>query len=235
MRVEVGLQVVQLVGVGLLAEDGRAVVVARTTVWIVVGVVQEVEHEGIVLLGVRAVQARERLHGLDAGERLVHIHRVQQRLVVAGLELVGADQEAVRVFLDRSAISLLGKPLSDASVTFAPAVLVLAGEGDDRLIRALALDQVRLEGVEVLDGALDAAGDHHRPRLAADLLLGEHLLVEVVDHDLGLQPDGVVVALHVAPELLLRLLRVELRIVLDRLHQLVVARHRRVVLRARRG
>jgi hypothetical protein len=68
----------------------------------------EVEHEHVVLLRVRAVQARERLHGLDAGERLVHVHRVQQRLVVAGLELVGADQEAVRVFLILSAMSLLG-------------------------------------------------------------------------------------------------------------------------------
>ena len=43
----------------------------------------------------------------------------------------------------------------------------------------------------------------HRPRLAADLVQREHLLVEVVDHDLGLQPDRVVVALDVAPQLLL--------------------------------
>ena len=54
----------------------------------------------VVLLRVRAVQPRQRLHRLDAGERLVHVHRVQQRLVVAGLELVGADQEAVRILLD---------------------------------------------------------------------------------------------------------------------------------------
>ena len=85
------------------------------------GVVQEVEHEHVVLLGVRAVEPRERLHRLDAGQRLVHVHRVQQRLVVAGLELVGADQEAVRVLLRSSRrCCLLGNPLSDASVTFAP-------------------------------------------------------------------------------------------------------------------
>ena len=58
----------------------------------------------------------------------------------------------------------------------------------------------------------------------------EHLLVEVVDHDLGLEPDRVVVALDVAAQLLLRPLRVELRVVLDRLHQPVVALDRRVVL-----
>jgi hypothetical protein len=30
----------------------------------------KIEHEGVVLLRVRPVQARERLHRLDAGERL---------------------------------------------------------------------------------------------------------------------------------------------------------------------
>ena len=53
-----------------------------------------------MLLRMGAVEPGERLHRLDAGERLVHIHGVQQRLVVAGLELVGADQKAIRVFLD---------------------------------------------------------------------------------------------------------------------------------------
>jgi hypothetical protein len=68
----------------------------------------KVEHEAVVLLRVRAVEPRQGLHRFDAGERLVHVHRVQQRLVVAGLELVGADQKAVRIGLDLPAISLLG-------------------------------------------------------------------------------------------------------------------------------
>ncbi len=107
---------------------------------------------------------------------------------------------------------------------------MLAGEGDDGLVGALALGEIRLEGVEILDGPLDAAGDHHGPRLAADLAGRQHLLVEVVDHDLGLEPDGVVVALDVAAQLLLGLLGVELRVVLGLLDQLVVAVHRRVAL-----
>ena len=49
--------------------------------------------------------------------------------------------------------------------------------------------------MEVLDRALDAVGDHHHPRRAADLFLGDDLLVEVVDHDLGLGADRVVGAL----------------------------------------
>jgi hypothetical protein len=65
-----------------------------------VGVVEEVEHEDVVLLGMGPVQPGQGLHGLDARQRLVHVHGVQQRLVVAGLELVGADQEAVGLLLD---------------------------------------------------------------------------------------------------------------------------------------
>ena len=183
-----------------------------------------------MLLRVRAVQAGERLHRLDAGQRLVHVHRVQQRLVVAGLELVGADQEAVGVVLDLVGDLAAREAVERGLGDLGAAVLVLAGEGDDRLVGALALLQVVAEGVEILDRALDAAGHDHRPGLAADLVQGEHLLVEVVDHDLGLQPDRVVVALDIAAQLLLRPLGVELRVVLDRLHQLVVAVDRRVVL-----
>ena len=81
----------------------------------------------------------------------------------------------------------------------------------------------------VLDGALDAARHDHRARLSADLAEGQHLLVKVIDHDLGLEPDRVVVALDVAAQLLLRPLGVELGVVLDRLDQPVIAVDRRVV------
>ena len=80
----------------------------------------------------------------------------------------------------------------------------------------------------VADRPPDAARYHHCPRLTA-YPLPRHLLVEVIHHDLGLQPDGVVVVLHIPPQLLTRPLRVELRISLHRLHQAVVAVHRRVV------
>ena len=84
------------------------------------------------------------------------------------------------------------------------------------------------DGVVVLDGALDAAGHHHRSRLAADLVQRQHLRVEVVDHDLGLEANRVLVALDVLAQLLLRPLGVELGVVLDLLDELVVALHRRV-------
>jgi hypothetical protein len=56
----------------------------------------------------------------------------------------------------------------------------------------------------VLDGPLDAAGHHHRPRLTADLVQAENLLVEVIDHDLGLEPDRMVMALDESAQLLFR-------------------------------
>ena len=89
----------QLVEVGLLRQD-RGPVVVRERRLDGVRVVLEVEHEDVVLEWVRPVQARQGLDRLDARKRLVHVHRVQQRLVVAGLELVGHDQEPVRVLHD---------------------------------------------------------------------------------------------------------------------------------------
>ena len=105
---------------------------------------------------------------------------------------------------------------------------MLAGEGHDGLIRALARHQVVPDGRVVAHRPTDAARNHHCPRLPADPLPG-HLLVEVIHHDLGLQSDGVVVVLHVAPQLLARPLGVELRVALHGLDQPVVAAHRRVV------
>jgi hypothetical protein len=112
-------QVVELVGVGLLAEHRRSVV-GRERRDDRVRVVGEVEHEGVVLGRVSAIEARERLHRLDARERLVDVHRVQQRLVVAGLELVRADEQPVGVLADLLLDPARGKPLSDASLTRLP-------------------------------------------------------------------------------------------------------------------
>ncbi len=178
----------------------------------------------------RAIQARERLHRLDARELLVDVHRVQQRLVVVGLELVGADQEAVRVLLNLVGDLARRKAVERRLGHLGAAVLMLAGEGDDRPVAALALGQIVAKGVEVLDRALDAAGHHHCARLAADQVPRQHLFVEVVDHDLGLEPDGVVVAFDVATQLLLRPPGVELRVALDLPDELVVAVDWRVVL-----
>ena len=72
-------------------------------------------------------------------QRLVHVHRVQQRLVVAGLELVGADQEAVRTLLDRVGDLAGRKAVQRRLGHLLAAELGLAGEGHDGPVLALAL------------------------------------------------------------------------------------------------
>ena len=89
----------KLVRVCLLAQNRGAVVIGKRVLNDLC-VVLEIEDEDIVLLRMGAVQTGERLHGFDAAESLIHIHGVQERFVVAGLKLVGADEEAIRVFLD---------------------------------------------------------------------------------------------------------------------------------------
>ncbi len=105
-------------------------------------VVHEVEHEDVVLLGMGTVEPGEGLHGLDAGELLVHVHGVEQRLVVAGLELVGADEEAVGVFPDLVGDLAAREAVECGLGDLLAAVLVFAGEGDDGLIGAFALLEV---------------------------------------------------------------------------------------------
>ena len=148
--VQVGLQVVQLVGVGLIGQDRRPVEV-RERFADGVSVVQKVQHEHIVLLGVRPVEPRQGLHRLDAGQRLVHVHGVQQRLVVAGLELVRAHQEAVGVLLE--AVGDLGRrqAVQRRLAELHAAVLVLPGEGDQRLVAARTLLSVVADGLMIMD------------------------------------------------------------------------------------
>src|SRR5450756_2067101 len=97
--IECRLQIVQLVGVGFVAQDGRSVVVFKGHAD-GVGVVGKVEDKRVPLARVGPVEPRQGLDRLDAGQHLVHIHCVQERFVVSGLELVCADKEAVGVLLE---------------------------------------------------------------------------------------------------------------------------------------
>ena len=97
--VELGAQVEDEVRVGGGREFGRGVVGLEGGEDFL-GVVHEIQHVGRVLAGVGAVQAGEGLHGLDAGQPLVHVHAAEQRLVEAGLELVGDEQDLILVALE---------------------------------------------------------------------------------------------------------------------------------------
>ena len=162
-------------------------------------------------------------------ERLVHVHRVQQRLVIAGLELVRADEEAVRVLLNPLGDLAGRKAVQRRLAHLRPAELGLAGEGYDGLVAALALLQVVADGVEVLDRALDAVGDDHRPRRAADLVLAStcswkwSTMISAFRRIAWSWPSTKRRSFFWA------LLTSNSRVVLHRLGQLVVAGHRRVV------
>ena len=91
-------EVVQLVRIGLLGKQGGAVIVLEGE-GDCFDAVLEVKYEAVMLLRMGAIQARQRLDRLDPRERLVHVHGVQQRLIVAGLELGRTDQEAIRIVL----------------------------------------------------------------------------------------------------------------------------------------
>ena len=118
-----------------------------------------------------------------------------------------------------------GEAVQGTLADLLPTELVLTGESDDGSVPAFPLLQVVPDGVEVLDRARDSVGDHHRPGFPADLALPQHLIVEVVDHDFRLQADRVITAFDEPPQLLLGLFDIELRVVLHRLGQLVVALH----------
>jgi hypothetical protein len=87
-RIELRAQVIDLVGVGRGFQLG-GLVVGLERLQDLNRIVDEVENVGGVLARVGAVQARERLHGLDAAQQLVDVHAAEQGLVEAGLELVG--------------------------------------------------------------------------------------------------------------------------------------------------
>ena len=93
-----------------------------------------------VFSAVDAVEPGERLHGVQPGERLVHEHRVQQRLVVAGLELLRDDEHLVVVRpRTASASGDSGKPFIDGSVNWSPVVEHRAGERDEGVHVRVAL------------------------------------------------------------------------------------------------
>jgi len=91
--IELGLDLIELVGIDLLPHHGAFVVLAESLLDFA-RLIDEIEHESVVLERMGAVQARQRLYGLNPSEALVHIHGVQQRLIEAGLVFLSYQQHA---------------------------------------------------------------------------------------------------------------------------------------------
>jgi hypothetical protein len=99
-------ELVELLRISRLS-DGGGLVVRLERLLDLLGVVDEVEDEGVFLAGSGAVETRERLHRLDTRQALVDVHRVQQRLIEAGLVLVGDDQDTAAFLVELSRESFL--------------------------------------------------------------------------------------------------------------------------------
>ena len=100
--VQLGTEVVDEIRVADVRQLRRRVVGLERLEHIL-GVVHEIQHIGRVLAGMGTVQARERLHGLDARQPLIDVHPAQQRLIEAGLELVRHQQNLKLVGVERFA------------------------------------------------------------------------------------------------------------------------------------
>ena len=216
------LNLVEEVGVGLLREQG-GLVVRLEGLLDLVGLVGEVEHHRALLAGVSAVQAGERLDGVDAPQLLVHVHRVEQRLVEAGLELAGDHQEAILRLLElgrRLPIAddpiLSGRVHAGLGVRLA-AVLHRSGEGDERLPGMALLAEVAVQSDPGAHRVQARARHDHRLGPSADL--AGDLRGEVLHADGDLLADGVRVQLDERLEQVLRLALVVARVVLDLLQQ----------------
>src|SRR6266536_696600 len=88
------LDFVENIGVCRLRENRRLVIGFERGPYLI-GLIGEVEHHRASLLGLRAIQARQRLHCVDSTEFFVDVHRVQQWLIEAGLKFLSDDQKSI--------------------------------------------------------------------------------------------------------------------------------------------
>src|ERR1041385_4690558 len=95
---------------------------------------------------------------------------MQKRLIVAGLKLVGADQEPVRLLLESVGNVLGWEAVQGRFADRFSAVLVLTRECHNGSIWTFRLDKLVDVRMEICERPLDAGGHDHRPSLTADLL-----------------------------------------------------------------
>ena len=222
--VQLDLQILQHGRVRDLGHRGH-LVVGLERVSNGVPVVDEVEDEGLFLLPVLAIEPGQGLHRVDPLESLVHVHRVKQGLIEAGLVLLGHYQHPVFLGVELLRELLLLEPLVHLhlGVLDAGDLLVddLSREGHQGLHVGVALLlDVLVERQLVPDRVEPRARDHHRLRLAVDAVAG--VMAEMLHDHLGLLGDVVRVQRHEPGQRRRRLLLLHLGVVLDRLYQPVV-------------
>ena len=150
----------------------------------VVCVVTEVEHERVVFIWVNAVQPRQGLHRVQPSEGLVDVHRVQQRLIETGLELLRNDQHLILVGVETLRCFGIRESVHPSFGELGAIVEHFAGERHQRLqVRVLLLPQVLIDGLFVTHSMQPAGGDHHCFRVPTDFGCG--VLTEMLNDDLS--------------------------------------------------
>ena len=226
-------QVIQFIRIGL-ASKRRHLVIALERFLDIFGVVCKVENERVLLFWVAAVQSAKRLHGLDISQALIDIHGVQQRFVIPCLELVGDNENAIRVHL-HVLFDIGRRELVEARLGFFLAVIHLfPAERDNSLIRATHILQLLRNGVIVINRSFDSGSHHHGTGLSTHLVLVDDVIDKVVYNDGGLFLDRFGAAFHIPADFLLRLVAVKFWIFLSladdfRFNDLVVTLVRRVI------
>ena len=223
-------QVVELVWIGRLGEQ------SGFKVWLeglldLVRLVDEVQHAGIFLLGpIYSVQPAQRLNGINATELLIHVHRVEQRLIKASLELLCHDQQPVLLGLERGRGLRFREPVHAGFGELLAAVRVLhfAREGNQRLVRQPPRFHFPIEVQLVPHRMQPGTRHHHRLRLAGDPVL--YFFLEMVQHHRRLGVDSVRVQIRIGAQQVGGFLAVELRVGFNLLQQREVDLERRVVL-----
>ena len=220
---------VDAVDVELLLQPRLLVVRLERLLYLLVGV-HEVEDEGVLLARIGAVQAAQRLHGLDIAQLLVNHHGMEQRLVKAGLVFLGYHKDAALVVEHRLGLALRDAVALRVAVHAAfgvlrplrvGGVLDCAGEGYHHgdVIVPLRLEVV-VDGAVVAHRGQPGRGHHHHLPLAADGRAG--LLAEGLHNELRLLLQVVGVEFLEAPRRLHRRGGRHLGVVGDALGQLVV-------------
>ena len=100
---------------------------------------------------------------------------------------------------------------------------MLTGKSNDGLVRAVPIGKAFVYGIIVLNAAGNAGRHHHCPCLAVNFLLGNYLLMEMLNHHGGFLFDGEGGTYDKTPKFLLRPFFVEHGVILDGLHQAIKA------------
>ena len=165
----------------------------------VVGVVAKVQHERAVLADpvavVGAVETRQRLHGGQAVQRLVDVHRIQLRLVEPGLVLLGHHQDLPLAAVELGGGLAVGEAVHRRLGLGATVQIQRARERHQHPDVGVALVvHVLAQRQHITGGVLPRRRHHHRLGHAPDAM-GD-VLPEVLDDHLGLLGQRVLVQRH---------------------------------------